>query len=96
MVFDNQETPLIETKLQGRSGSLLVWHWYWVDGHDTVNPYWAKLLQAKSMLLGRGDDGAVVIIYAPNPDQPQAAAQAMQEFFNAMRPAIARSLENAR
>ncbi len=95
MVFDNQETPLIETKLQSRSGSLLVWHWYWVDGQDTVNQYWAKVLQAKSMLLGRGDDGAVVIIYAPNPGQPQAA-QAMQEFFNAMRPAIARSLENAR
>ena len=92
----NQQAPLIETKLQGRSGSLLVWHWYWVDGHATVNLYWAKLLQAKAMLLGRGDDGAVVIVYAPTTDQPKVAAQEMRDFLDAMQPSITRSLDDAR
>src|SRR6266849_10035626 len=31
--------------------------WYWVDGRNVVNPYWAKLLQAKSRLFGRGTMG---------------------------------------
>ncbi len=96
LVFSNETIPSIETKLRGRSHYLLVWHWYWLDGQYTVNPYWAKLLQAKSTLLGRGDDGAVVIIYAPYSDRPEAATQAMQDFANAMLPAITRTLDNAR
>lgn len=96
LVFESQEIPSIESRLRGQSARLLVWRSYWVDGRFTVNQYWAKLLQAKATLSGRGDDGAVVIIYAPYADQPQAAERAMQEFGNAMLPLITRSLDNAR
>lgn len=96
LVFNQEDLSLTEAKLRGRSTSLLVWRWYWVDGQYIVNPYWAKLLQAKSRLLGRGDDGAVVIVYAPYDDRPQAAEPTLKDFVGAMLPAITRSLEYAR
>ena len=96
LVFDQGELSLTEAKLRGRSNSLFVWRWYWVDGRYIVNPYWAKLLQAKSRLLGRGDDGAVVIVYALYDDRPQAAEPALKDFVGAMLPAITQSLEYAR
>ncbi|MDH5536560.1 MAG: EpsI family protein, partial [Betaproteobacteria bacterium] len=96
LIVDREEIASIEARLRGRFSSLLVWRWYWVDGRYILNPYWAKLLQAKSTLLGRGDDGAVVIVYAPYDDRPQAAEQVLSDFVRAMLPAITRSLEHAR
>jgi EpsI family protein len=96
LVLGPEEMPMIEAKLRGQSTSLLVWRWYWVDGRFVVNPYWAKLLQAKSMLLGRGDDGAFVMVYAAYDDRPQDAEPALMDFVGAMLPAITRSLEYAR
>jgi len=96
LVFDEEELSLTEAKLRSRSSSLLVWRWHWVDGQYIVNPYWGKLLQAKSRLLGRGDDGAIVIVYAPYDVRPQDAEQALKVFVGAMLPAITRSLEHAR
>jgi hypothetical protein len=61
-----------------------------------VNPYWVKLLQAKSQLLGEGDDGAVVILYTELDTDREAAANRLQNFTSAMLPAISRSLDNAR
>lgn len=96
LVFSDETISSIEAKLRGRSTRLLVWRWYRVDGQYIVNPYWAKLLQARSSLLGRGDDGAVVMVYALYGDRPQAAEQALRDFVNAMLPAITRSLDDAR
>jgi EpsI family protein len=96
LVLGPEEMPMIEAKLRGRSTSLLVWQWYWVDGRYVVNPYWVKLLQAKSRLLGRGDDGAIVIVYAPYDVRPLDAERALTDFVDAMLPAITRSLEYAR
>lgn len=96
LVINNEEIPIIEAQLRGPSTRLLVWRWYWVDGQYTVNQYWAKLLQAKSMLLGRGDDGAVVIVYTELDTGRDAAAGRLQDFVNAMLPAITLGLDNAR
>ncbi len=48
----------IETRLR-------VWQVYWAGGHFTATDARAKLYQAGSRLLGRGDDGAVVFFYTP-------------------------------
>src|SRR5262245_44490678 len=74
------EIPVVETRLAGASGRLLVWHWYWMDGHRLVNPYWVKLRQALAVLLGRGDDGAFVVLYVPYEGQPDAARETLREF----------------
>ena len=96
IVVANERIPLIEARLRGRSAQLLVWRWYWVDGQYVVNPYWAKLLQAKSRLLGRGGDGAVVIVYADLEADREVAAGRLQDFVDTMLPAITQSLSHAR
>ena len=90
------DLSLTEAKLRDSSERLLVWYWYWVDGQYTANQVWGKILQAKARLLGRGDDAAVVIVYALDDDRPQAAEQTLNDFVEAMLPAITRSLENTR
>jgi len=95
-VLGNGEVPVIESRLAGVSGNLLVWRWYWIDGRYVTSPYWAKFLQAKSMLLGRGDDGAAVFLYAPYESDPDAARQTLRELAGSMLPAITKSLEHAR
>lgn len=96
LVLDNEKIPLIEAELRGSSTRLLVWRWYWVGGRYAVDPYWAKLLQAKSKLFGHGDDGAVVIIYTELDTNQGEAAGRLKEFGNAMLPAITSSLQYAR
>jgi len=96
IVAANERIPLIEARLRGRSAQLLVWRWYWVDGQYVVNPYWAKLLQAKSKLLGQGDDGAVVIVYTEVDANREVAAGQLQDFVNSTLPAITQSLSHAR
>lgn len=96
VVFDSEKLPVIETTLRGRARDLLVWHWYWVDGQYTVNPYWVKLLQAKSRLFGRGDDGAIVVVYTEMDTTRTAAASRLRDFVHATLPAISRNLDHAR
>ena len=43
---------------------LVAWHFYWVNGTLTSSDQWAKAYGAFYRLLGRGDDAAVVILYA--------------------------------
>ena len=96
MVVGKDEIPAIEAQLRSPSAQLLVWRWYWVDGRYVANPYWAKLLQAKSQLFGRGDDGAIVMVYALSGDRSPGGEQALQDFVGTMLPGITMSLENAR
>lgn len=93
---EQEKLSLIETQLRGVSQGLLAWHWYWVDGKKAVNPYWVKLLEAKSKLMGNGDDAAVVIVYTEFDADRERAAARLHDFVNAMLPGIGRSLQDAR
>jgi EpsI family protein len=95
-VASQEQISFAEAQLHSKSTDLLVWRWYWVDGQYAANPYWVKLLQAKSQLLGRGDDGAVVIVYTELDADSKAVIGRLQDFVKAMLPAISRSLANAR
>lgn len=70
-----------EARIQGASGPLLVWYWYWIDGKFTASDYVGKLLQAKEKLLMRGDDGAALMIFAPYAANPDEARQALRDFL---------------
>jgi len=89
------ELPVIESRLRGAT-NLLVWRWYWVDGQFVTNPYWAKVLQARSRLFGRGDDSAAVFAYVPYGEDPQRAGESLHAFVRAMLPAIHTTLQHAR
>jgi EpsI family protein len=79
---------LRQTLLRGSGQTLLIWDWFVVSGQDVVNPYLAKLLQARDQVLGRGDDGMTIIVAAPYVDTTAAAEQALRDFVVAMRPSI--------
>jgi exosortase A len=92
----NQSITIAETRLRGASTGLLVWQWFWVDGQLTANPYWGKVLQAKSLLFGRGDDGAIIVVYTKLDSDYEKAVNTLQEFAGDMMISVARSLEDAR
>ncbi|TDP74608.1 exosortase A [Roseateles toxinivorans] len=58
---------------------LLVWHLYWVNGRLTRSDHEAKAFGALYRLLGRGDDGALLVFYVEK--DAAAGAQAALESF---------------
>lgn len=66
----------------------IAWQWYWINGHLTSSDIKAKWLTALSMLSGKGDDSAVIIVYARKPD----AEQVLNAFTREMMGAVYRSL----
>ena len=74
---------------------LLVWYWYWVDGRLTSSDALAKAYTALSRLMGRGDDSAVVIVYARN-DRPGEAGAALERFLRDAGPALEKMLDDTR
>ncbi len=70
-----------ESRLRGNFDTLLVWQWYWIDGHAIVNLYEGKMLQAKEKLLMRGDDGAALFFYTPFQENPEIARETLRDFL---------------
>lgn len=70
----------------------IIWQWYWINGRLTSSDIEAKWLTAWAMLTGHGDDGAVVILYAPK----ATAARSLPVFINEQGVEILRGLAKAR
>jgi exosortase A len=77
------------------SERLTVWQWYWINGYLTSNDYVAKGYQALSRLLGRGDNSAVVIVYAPK-EAPGGGDAMLEAFVGAMGRSIDVALHQVR
>jgi EpsI family protein len=76
---------------------LLAWQWYWVGGRLTASEHLAKLYTALDRLTGRGDDGAVVIVYTPMSGPRDAqAAETLAAFVADLAPGIEARLAAAR
>jgi len=58
---------------------LVAWHTYWIDGRFEASDVRAKAWGAWQRLRGRGDDGAVLIVYAQ--EQSPGDADALLEAF---------------
>ena len=71
---------------------MVVWQWYWVNGHLTSSDHVAKAYTALSRLTGQGDDSAVIFVYVPK-EQGDAVLEA---FVKAAEPAIANALSRTR
>ena len=72
---------------------LRVWQLYWIGGRWTTSDVRAKLWQALDVLLGRGDDGAVVLLATPADTDADAV---LEKFARARLPAIGAALAAAR
>lgn len=75
---------------------LQVWTWYWIDGRLTGSEHVAKWYLALNRLSGRGDDAAVVAIYAPYREPADAVAARLRSFAAGMWPHIDAALHVAR
>jgi exosortase A len=95
--LDVRETTLLQGGNASASerGRLVAWQFYWVNGTLTANDHAAKLLGAWHRLMGRGDDGAAIVLYAPDAEARPADA-ALKRFASANLAAIERALDATR
>ncbi len=93
---DGGAVTVRETVLRRDGRALLVWDWMRVDDRDTTRAAVGKLLQARSKLLLRGDDGAAVMLSAPFDDNPDAARATLHSFLLDNYKNIKLALDNAR
>jgi exosortase A len=75
---------------------LVVWQTYWITGTLTASDSLAKGVAALYRLLGRGDDAAVIIVYAPEGEGEGEATAAIEDFLRANLPSIEAQLGKAR
>lgn len=76
----------------GDARRMLVWQWYWINGHLTSSDYVAKAYTALTRLAGQGDDSAVVFVFAPE-DQGETT---LETFIKAAAPNIEGALNRTR
>ena len=67
-------------ELSGPDTALEIFRLYWVNGRVTASEYVAKGLIAWSKITGRGDDSALIVIYAPRPPRGKGAGDILREF----------------
>lgn len=77
----------------GTGRRMRVWQVYWIGGRWTASAARAKLWQAFDRLLGRGDDGAVLLLATPLAGDADAT---LEKFAREHLGAVAASLEAAR
>ena len=65
-----------------RRPQLVVWNAYWIDGRLITSDVAAKLAGALARLRGRGDEGAVLVLYADEAT-PAASSAALEAFTRA-------------
>lgn len=93
IAFDRQSITVRSAELRSVDSSrLVVWQWYWINGHLTASDSRAKAYTAWSRLTGRGDDSAVIVVYAPK-DEADGADAVLEAFVHAAAPEIASVLQ---
>lgn len=96
VLHGGQPLSVRSAELRGAGGDrLVVWQWYWVDGRLTASDGWAKAYTSLSRLQGRGDDSAVVIVYAPK-GKPSQAEATLSEFLGDATQAVESALSKTR
>ena len=75
--------------------NLVFWQTYWVGGDFTSSEYVAKARVALNRLTGRGDDAAVIVLYAPKA-VPGEAETTLEGFVQANLGTIDAMLEQTR
>ncbi len=94
LLAGDERLPHVEASLRSNTQRLLIWQWYWVDGRWIVNPYVAKLFEAKARLVNGRDDAAVVILATPQQEH-DSAEPALRDFATQMLPGIESMLNHA-
>jgi EpsI family protein len=94
-IAGQQVTVRTEELRGGPDERLVAWYWYWIDGRLTASDVRAKAYTALARLTGRGDDAAVVIVYARK-ERPEEAEAALAAFLRDGGAALEAMLEQTR
>lgn len=74
---------------------LVTWQSYWIDGRYVAGDIGAKLAQTLARLRGRGDDGALLVLFAEN-ESAAASHAAIEAFAKANLPLLSQQLQRTR
>jgi len=77
-------TVQVVRKVYGSHGHI-TWYWYWVDGRFTANPYFAKLLEARTKLFGGEQASAVIAVGADYDEKAGDAEKILRGFVPAIQ-----------
>jgi len=78
----------------GNADRIVVWQIYWINGTLTASDVLAKAYAAAYSLIGRGDDSAVILVYARKGETGQGE-KGIEEFVRTNLPGVQRLLETA-
>ncbi|NEX19735.1 exosortase A [Thiorhodococcus mannitoliphagus] len=90
----DRKLTVTEARLGSSSQGLLVWSWYWVDGHETNRSHFAKIQEVLALLSGRPRNEALIVLYTPIDLKTEPARQRLQDFTEEMLPLLDASLRN--
>ena len=76
----------------GRSGRILAWHWYWIDGISTANDVRAKLQQLLIRFRGAHAASVWVTVYTGANESSNQSSELLQEFVREMGASLQRAL----
>lgn len=79
----------------GRRPHLVVWRLYWIDGQFFTSDIKAKLAGVAARLRGRGDEGALLVLYA-DADTVPASNAVLEAFVKANIGSLDRLLQRTR
>ncbi|WJW74458.1 exosortase A [Thiohalobacter sp. IOR34] len=88
-------SPVYRSILRSAGQRLFIYHWYWIDGRFTANPYLGKLLEAKNRLLHRRRPSIGIVVFTDSFEQEGRAQQVLEDFLHDMLPALRDSLRGA-
>jgi exosortase A len=94
--LDDGELAVLTGEIRSANQRIVAWQWYWVDGKWTTSDYVAKAWLAWAVLLGRGDDSAVVVIHTAQAPDGRSAEAVLESFVRDMLPAVEAVLTGAR
>ena len=94
---DGVPEHVVRTYLRSPQQRLYIYHWYWLDGWHTANPWLAKMVEAGNRLLGRHPPAAGIVIFSPYQEgDADQAERALRAFLRDMLPKVEDSLRAAR
>ena len=85
-IVDGHEMRVAYTRLAAHAQSLIVWHWYWVNGRYTSNPYVAKLLQIKAKIFDQNRSAAFVAVASAYDYDSDRATDILEDFLAHLEP----------
>lgn len=93
--ISGRSVEVVESELESSAQAFLIWHWYWVAGQHTANPYEAKMREAIARIFGGDSGGVGIVVFTPRDADRDASRAVLQRFLDGMITSIETSIETA-